>query len=373
MKQKKTAKWFLVLTLSVCCTLFAAGCKKQEEPAAEEPLSVSETEDPVVQGTIEEIEIVDTHEGQAKSLLSGTWIDEELAKKRPVAVMIGNTSDALPQYGIAQADVIYEAPVEGALTRLMPIYQDYSNLSAIGSVRSCREYYARYALEFDALYAHYGQASYAEGFLSQDYVNNLSGLDSSVESVMYYRDSSRKSPHNAFTSTDGILAGIDAKGYRTEYEEDYTGHYRFAEDDSPVVLEAGTDATMIYPGYLVNKPWFEYNAEDGLYYRYQYGAKHIDGATGEQLAVTNIIMQISQWSVIDSEAGYLEITTIDTGRGWYFTGGKAIPVTWEKTDKFSPTRYYDENGDEIVLNQGKTWVCIIQDSYADNLTFSDGE
>ena len=69
--------------------------------------------------------------------------------------------------------------------RLMAIFQDYANLEKVMSIRSCRHYYVHWALEFDAIYAHYGQAKYAVEILSQDYVNNLSGLDGGVEKVMY--------------------------------------------------------------------------------------------------------------------------------------------------------------------------------------------
>ena len=36
------------------------------------------------------------------------------------------------------------------------------------------------------------------------------------------------------------------------------------------------------------------------------------------------------------------------------TDGKAIPINWEKDGEFGPTRYFDANHDEVVLNQGKT-------------------
>ena len=116
-------------------------------------------------------------EGMARSYLTGEWIDETIANQRPLAVMLGNTKIATPQYGITDADVIYEAAVEGQETRLMAIFQDYANLEKVMSIRSCRHYYVHWALEFDAIYAHYGQAKYAVEILSQDYVNNLSGLD----------------------------------------------------------------------------------------------------------------------------------------------------------------------------------------------------
>ncbi len=45
--------------------------------------------------------------------------------------------------------------------------------------------------------------------------------------------------------------------------------------------------------------------------------------------------------------------------GWYVTNGKAIKVTWSKLDDMNPTRYFDENGEEIKINVGKTYVAIM--------------
>lgn len=42
-------------------------------------------------------------------------------------------------------------------------------------------------------------------------------------------------------------------------------------------------------------------------------------------------------------------------------------MNWEKTSDYGATRYYDDNGDEIVLNAGKTMICIVEDG--DSFTF----
>ena len=222
------------LLLAAMILSISAGCgKKEEEPVEEEPV----VEEPVEKEPEEEPEEVPeapaTPEGMARSYLTGEWIDQELAGKRPLAVMIGNTSDALPQYGISSADIIYEVPVEGSYTRLMAIFQNYAGLEKIGSVRSCRHYFIYFAREFDAIYTHYGQAVYAEPVLDREDVHNLSGMDSSIETIMFYRDTNRKAPHNAFISEEGINAGIEKKGYRTELSESYSGHYQFAENPVP--------------------------------------------------------------------------------------------------------------------------------------------
>ncbi len=152
---KKRMAWLLLAAMVLSA---AAGCgKKKEEPKEEPPVEESTptptpTETPTPEPTPEPME------GKARSYLTGEWIDGELAKKRPLAVMIGNTSDALPQYGISAADVIYEVPVEGSYTRLMAIFQDYSGLEKIGSVRSCRHYFIHFANEFDEI----GRASCRE-------------------------------------------------------------------------------------------------------------------------------------------------------------------------------------------------------------------
>ena len=58
----------------------------------------------------------------------------------------------------------------------------------------------------------------------------------------------------------------------------------------------------------------------------------------------------------------------DTTRdGYYFTNGKAIHVNWKKTADYEPTKYYDDNGNEISLNTGKTMICIVEDGDSINI------
>jgi hypothetical protein len=229
-----------------------------------------------------------------------------------------------------------------------------------------------YANEYDAIYVHYGQAVYAVDLLNSDLVNNVSGLEYQegagqiygyAGEDIFYRTTDRQAPHNCYTSGDGIDEACNKLGYRRTLNDDYEAKFQFAEDDETITLDGGT-ATTIKPGYQVNHPWFEY--KDGLYYRYQYGDAQIDELTGEQLTYTNVILQISQWENYDDH-GYLNIDTVSGGDAYYFTDGTYEKCTWSRETEDSPAKYYDENGDEIVLNQGKTWICIIQDSYADEI------
>lgn len=373
-------KWKKLLMMSLIAACMISGCGKKET-APEEP---SESQEKVIDEskltfeTAEDAEKAQEEaeepeqqvpEGQVVSYLTGEFVPEAQGRRRPVAVMLNNIKDAVPQSGIANAGVVYEAPVEGNITRLMGIFEDYDNLTKIGSVRSCRDYYIFYAMEFDAIYAHYGQAAYAVPYLEQDFVHNLSGL-SSYGADVYYRTTDRKAPHNAYTSYEGIQKGIEICGYTQDYSADYDGHYQFANVGEAVELENGTPATKVsIDCYTVNSPWFEYDEATKKYKRFQYGGPQIDDLTQEQLTYDNIILEYADYKVYDAN-GYLNIDPITAGTGKYITHGKAIDVRWEKDAPYGVTHYIDTNEQEITMNTGKTWVCIILKDKTDGITIS---
>lgn len=365
---RKARYWKKAVLAGCMAVVVLTGCGKKKEPAPESistptPIpTVTEMPAPTAESTPEPVSD-SLPKGMVYSYLTGEAVPESVGRRRPAAVMLNNIKAACPQYGINHAGVIYEAPVEGGITRLMGIFEDYDNLERIGSVRSCRNYYIFYASGFNAIYCHYGQAVYAEPVLDLPQVNNLSGLAGYGDQV-YYRTEDRKPPHNAYTSFKGIQKGIEINGYSQEYDADYVSSYQFAKSDEPVNLENGVTANTVKPGgYNYNNPWFTYNPQTGLYDRFQFGEAQIDGETKEQISVKNIILQNSAWEKFDDN-GYLNIDVDTPGTGKYITNGKAIDITWNKKDPWGSTYYYDSNGTQITMNPGKTWVCIVLDSSA---------
>ncbi|MGN0315506.1 MAG: DUF3048 domain-containing protein [Fusicatenibacter sp.] len=304
-------------------------------------------------------------EGMMYSYLTGEPISEEIGRRRPVAVMLNNIYDACPQSGISRAGIIYEAPVEGGITRLMGVFEEYDDLTKIGSVRSCREYFVYFDTGLDAIYFHYGQAAYAIPLLESDQIDNVNGMEYSDE--VYYRTTDRKAPHNAYLDADGIRQGIALCGYRQRYPEDYNGTFLFSEPGQQELLESGKTANKVTPGgYFHNNAWFEYEESAGIYLRYQFGEPQIDEMNQEQLFAKNLILQYCSWSKYQDSDEYLDIDVCGGGSGVYVTNGKAIDITWSKEDQWGATSYFDSEGNSIVLNPGKTWILIILDSYADS-------
>ena len=148
----------LIFLLGAAGTLLA-GCKKTDTEAEATPAptvtqeaQAQETPTPeVLEAQTPEPTPEGPPEGYVTSYLTGEYVPEAIGRRRPVAVMINNVQAACPQAGIANAGVMYEAPVEGGITRMMAIFEDYDNLEKIGPVRSCRDYYIFYASGFDAI------------------------------------------------------------------------------------------------------------------------------------------------------------------------------------------------------------------------------
>lgn len=362
-------KKVLGMLLTVCMFALTACTPKEEVP---EEVIEEETETDSRESSEEETTV---------STLTGLPTTEKLRNQRPLAVMLNNIKEGCPQTGTEEASIIYEAPVEGRITRLMGIFEDYESLEKIGYIRSSRDYYVYFALEFDALYAHFGQATpYVGELLNSDRVDNISGAVSGINNPApntFHRSTDRKAPHNVYVDVEDLLKDIKKLGYRTTHDDSYIEKFIFAEDGTDSLYAQEADASVLYPGgkssdaangFSRVQARFEYNEEDGLYYRYQYGDKHIDESTGNQLAVTNVIFQYCHGEVRDSE-DYLAFGCHgDNGyKAQVFTGGKMIEGTWNRIYDNSPALYLDKDGNQIQLNPGKTWVCIIWDEYGQDV------
>ncbi len=306
-----------------------------------------------------------SYEGQARSMLTGEWVDEDTARSVPVAVMYSNIYDAMPQSSISYADVVFESLVEGGITRLCCLFENQTQLEKIGPVRSCRTYYLMFAKEFEANYVHFGYSEYAEKYLKQSKFHSLDGM----VYCNFYRTDDRVAPHNAYTSWDGIMESVKEKGYQTVYTSDYTSPFTFNTDDNKdIVIQNGQDCSAFYVGYPYNKPWFEYDNQTKTYKRFQFEAPQIDELNGQQLAYKNILVKYVEPQYYDNGTPNYKVS--GTGKGLYITDGKAVEVTWVKrSETEGATRYYYSNGEEVILNQGKTYICQVESTQEVNITY----
>lgn len=371
----------------VALTLGLYGCGEITNPLAEvehqqthvEDTSVVVDEDTASEESPAIEQNTDTEENVV-SYLTGLDTTVELRNQRPLAVMLNNIKEGCPQSGTSQASIIYEVPVEGRITRLMGIFEDYANVPKIGSIRSCRDYFVFLANEYDCIYAHFGQATpYVGDYLNSDAVDNISGAVSGIDrpaNNTFYRTTDRKAPHNVYIDPEGLLKDIERFEYRTKHKDDFVPKFIFF-DDAKESTAGALDAKVLYPGgketgkgngFSNVQSTFVYDEATSKYLRYQYGEPHIDELTGEQLAFDNVIFQYCHGEVRDDH-DYLSfgIHGENGYRVQIFTQGKMINGTWKRDANNSPAVYSYDSGVQIPIAKGKTWICIIWDEYAEDV------
>ncbi len=354
-------KKYICITVILISMLIITGCGKKDEDEVSVTPSTKATEEAVEEPT-EEAE--DNVSDSDKSRLTGLPIDEELRTKRPFTVMFNNIKAAYPQSGTSEASILYEALVEGGITRLMGVFEDL-HPDRIGSVRSGRQYFASITDEYDAILVSVGESAYCTEKIAELKLDQLSGLNKEGGTV-FYRDSSIKAPHNAFASKEGVLEGLEMTGYEKEYDDSLNNHFTFY--DKEIDLESNQIAdkvNLIFSSYA--SPYFNYDGESKTYKRFQFDVGHIDANSGEQLEFKNIIVQFVNGFSIDETRTFS--FRQGSGDGYYITNGKAIPITWDKNEANRSMTYYDSERDVLQMNPGKTYIAVFPGENTDNVIF----
>ena len=295
--------------------------------------------------------------------LTGTAVAKEEAERRPVAIMLNNINVALPQQNIGSADILYECQVEGYLTRLMGVYNDYEDLKAIGSVRSSREYYIDFAANHDAIYVHAGGSEEAYRNLKSRKTHNIDAVNDYNVSGYFYRDPNRLGrmgyEHTLVIDGDKINGAIAAKKYRTTYSSSFTNPLQFIGEGQQINLVNGTKAKQLTVKFGAHTTQFVYSASKNLYMRWQNSEKHIDGITGEQLGFENVVVLFCPYTLTKDDYNHIEVTTTGKGKGYYLTGGKKVDIHWSKSSGDAQVKLYYASGKALTLTPGKTNIEIV--------------
>ena len=289
------------------------------------------------------------------------------SNERPIAVMIDNAIGDANHAGLQESFLNYEIIVEGGITRIMALYKD-KDVNLIGPIRSARHYFLDYALESDAIYVHYGWSPYAEDDITKLKIDNVNGL---TDSSPFRRDTKSIAPHNVFTRMSYLKSFIDTTGSEVELsQEEGTPrtmksldwkllHYSTEEimlNDKNPSAKVANEVIIPYSATEVRK--YKYSDSDKYYFRISNDKAEYDRKSGEQLHYKNIIIQRVKNTTLD-DIGRQALETTGTGTGFYITNGYCLPINWSKATRESKTIYTYEDGAEIIVNDGNTFIQIV--------------
>ena len=352
----------LIATVKVMVGSFT-GCGKKEEKQ-EQPKKVEKEEEPEVKKTIGEV-VEEPEIPVNQNLLTGLGdLSEEAIGKRPVAVMVNNVQKAMPQYGIGQADLIFEIPVEGDVTRFIALYGDYTKVPKICPIRSCRYYFPAISQGFDAFYVNWGIDETVSDYLKSLNMDQIEGITNT--GGLFGRDQDKRNQGYALEHTgyfDGtqLASYIETKGLRTDLKEDKKEPAFSFNGMEEQIKPASSDCTSIQINFGSQSATFTYDAEKMQYLKQINGNPQFDAVTGEQLGFTNVFVLETEISIRD-DVGHknLDWDGSTDAKGYYFSNGGMQPITWSKEEgnEGSYLTFYDETGNVLKINRGKSYIAF---------------
>lgn len=335
-------------------------------------------------------------------------LDASPANSRPVAIVIDNIQYAYAnQKGLGQADVIYEALVAPGITRYLAVVQDYEKLSAIGNIRSARDYHLDVALGHNAiLVSHGGSISSNYDFFAlvvsklgpktpgaigsidaYKFVNTLhepmfawADYTTKYGTIQNYK--SRKDI-NYDTVVNGTALKLVIAGSITSLFKKAGGTangapkgFTFAANGTSNVT-TGLSATDVDVHFTCTGAAgtkyveFKYDSASGQYVRYQ--DKKFSGA-GEILSFKNVLVlgtEVKNAKGTTEDPNMTLVKATGSGSGYYFVDGKAVKIRWNKTSDTAPYRFYLDGAlTELELSAGKTYIGFVESSYVTSTFFN---
>ncbi len=368
---RKKSCFFVSLLLCVLLT----GCSGNETILSEAP---SETAAPVTEEMTTEVQQTEETETQSvvpaengvNPLTGEAGYSAEAVGKRPVAVMVNNAVPSYPQYGLAEADLLYELPVEGGVTRLMAVYADYTAVPDVCSVRSSRYYFPQIAAGLDAIYCHWGaEQNYAVSTMKSLGTDRLDGAKLG-NSILFYRDPERvgkyASEHTGYLKGSDLPAAIAKCGIREEAVGETTA-FLFA-DELVVPSDAGCVRVEI-PFSDSSSTEFTYDPSQDVYLMSHNDSPQMDGHAQTQVAFTNVFILQTNVTSLD-ESNYLRRVELEGGGGYYVSMGGVEEISWEKADDHQPIRVYAADGSELEVNIGSSYIAVV--GKGRRISFTDG-
>ncbi|RUT30473.1 DUF3048 domain-containing protein [Paenibacillus zeisoli] len=339
----------LLLTLAASSMLLA-GCQSGDTAAPTAPVKTGETPAPAPAPVDQP---VTAQPSSYISPLTGEPLDAPM-QNRPLAVMINNAPAARPQSGLLSADIVYEVLAEGGITRLVAIFQSAENAAKIGPVRSIRPYLIDLGESYHGVLVHAGGSTDAYALIQSLHKEDLDEISNA--GAYFWRDKSRKAPHNLYTSGDKLIAGAQKRGYTLQ--DSAVPAYTFHKEDDPAVGDPASkvEIKFLLDSYHVS---YIYNAKTKVYERFIGKKAHKDKDSGTQLSAENVVILGADHQILD-KVGRLSVDLNSGGPAILLQRGRVIHGQWVR--KKNDVIRFVKDGAEVPFYPGKTYFSIVPNS-----------
>lgn len=287
--------------------------------------------------------------------LTGTPAPGGAVPRRPaLAIKVDNYPDARPQSGLDKADVVFDVPVEGGITRFIAVFQ-CQEASSVGDIRSARATDAEVLDELsDPIFVHAGGIQPVIDLLEQANLQNEDAL-SNANSIVTL-DHNRVAPYSTYTSTAQAWAlnPSDTSPPAPLFTYSSTVPAGSPLSSLNIPYSQTNDNTWVWSS-SADKWLLEFSGQPAML------------ADGTQISATNVVVQtvnVTYGPWVESGCCSLEVQSKLTGSGplRVLRNGEQISGTWERAAVGDITSLTTGDGSTIPLEPGNTWVEIVPDT-----------
>ena len=390
---KRTTLTLLSAILAAGMLLTACSGSSQEEQKATPKQDTAQEETP---------RIVNPLTGVEKGF------DASALKRRTVAIVVENTPDARPQWGMDDKkyapDIILEGEVEGGITRTLWFYADYKKIpKKVGPMRSARPPFIRFSELFDSIFIHWGQSHSKGAYIGANTifrrhkVQHINGMDFSNKCGLYDRDSTRNvsSEHTGIIHGNKVAAAIKEYGHRQKPKQKTVLYF-----NEKAVPAGDQKASKVALDYSARSNWettvWNYDKKDQKYHTSNFD---------NDLERDNLLVLFDKTEYIEKQdyqgGGGGTVVYCDykmkKGTGKYISQGKARDIGWKASWRKKELVLFNQDLTEdmqkaadatitglslgetttieaepvpITLNQGKTWIGWASSNHGGKLKLS---
>jgi hypothetical protein len=269
-----------------------------------------------------------------------------------LVVKVDDTTQAHPQIGLEDADVVYIEQVEGGLTRLAAIFSSVIP-ERIGPVRSAR-------ISDIEILSQYGRVAFAYSGAQKKLLPviasaNLQDLGAQRQSpTLFTTDPNRTPPYAMVLRADLLMQKISDEKMQIDAARDIG--FKFGElQDGGALTQT---AVMHWPAATYSAQWSEQESRWLLSHN-----NTVDVAdSGLVLGPTTLIIQmvsITPSEYKDKVGGVTPYSqTVGTGKAYVLRNGQRFVTTWNRPDSLSGTTFTFADGTIMNFDPGHIWIAL---------------
>jgi Protein of unknown function (DUF3048) N-terminal domain/Protein of unknown function (DUF3048) C-terminal domain len=289
--------------------------------------------------------------------LTGTRpADGKIPKRAAVAVKVENLAAARPQWGLDQADIVFEEPVEEGITRFIAVYQCHTS-PRIEPVRSAR------FVDADILEP-LGKVLFASSGAIQPVLDEIDAPGSLLEDVgvdnaakAYSTDLTRVAPHDLMTSTSALYSA--AKALHFPINNVPTPYFKYGG-----LPAGGRPVSAVHIDFPLDVTTWTWDSQAQRWLRsYSDTGPAIQGDDVQVSAANVVVLHVVEYKTpyVEDSAGAREnqLTLTGTGPAWVFRNGVELKGTWQRPSLTQPATFVEANGTKITLTPGNTWEELV--------------